>query len=207
MNQLQYIQYLLEKTGWSRAELAKRAGLDPTTLSRFLSSGDVIYQLRGSTIRRLELVSGIAFGESPSSNSEPLVGFSEVEVIPFSVVNDHNIMAAFEALHPGAINKDIWVLRSRALELVGYRPGDLIQIKLDIAPLRGDVVCAQVYDEVKSRAQTVFRIYAPPILASATTDLGLGTPYSLDDNRVVVKGVVVAMLRTRTTINPGFSED
>ncbi len=60
-----------------------------------------------------------------------------------------------------------------------------------------DVVCAQVYDWARGKAETVFRLYEPPYLLSSTTDPKLLRPLVVDDDVVMIKGVVVASLRSR----------
>ena len=60
----------------------------------------------------------------------------------------------------------------------------------------GDIVCAQLYDFVRMKAETVFRIYEPPYLCTATFDRDNMTPVLIDKN-VGIKGPVVLSLRGR----------
>ena len=83
------------------------------------------------------------------------------------------------------------LVKGRALELAGIVPGDRIVVDLNRRPAVGDKVVAQVYDEESADATTILRLYAPPALVTATADLSL-SPYSIGDNRVEVKGVIVA---------------
>ncbi|MGH6907913.1 MAG: hypothetical protein ACREDX_08660, partial [Aestuariivirga sp.] len=92
---------------------------------------------------------------------------------------------------------DAWTLNSRALEGAGYRPGDILLVALDETPAAGDVVCAQIYDWVKAKAETVFRIFQPPYLVAATSDPQLMRPHLVDDAAVAIKGVVLQSLRGR----------
>ena len=96
---------------------------------------------------------------------------------------------------------DPWVLRSNALLSIGYLPGDVMLVDLNERPRAHDVVCAQVYDWVRSRAQTVFRLYEPPYLLASTTDQAVLRPLVVDDNVVVVKGVVTASIRPRRNLD------
>jgi SOS-response transcriptional repressor LexA len=88
-----------------------------------------------------------------------------------------------------------WTLRSRALEVAGYLPGDVLIVDLNARPDDGDVVCAQVYE--RDNAETLFRIYEAPYLQAATYQRGLFKPLLVDGRRVVLRGVVVASIRPR----------
>jgi transcriptional regulator with XRE-family HTH domain len=191
-DQFKYIETVLTKTGWSQTDLANRAGLDPSTLSRFLTKGRDGHALRPSTIKRISNASGLAFGDEA-----PVQGLSEREAEPYSFAVEDETARALKILigNDGTINA--WTLNSNALENVGYRRGDVVLVRLGETPLAGDVVCAQIYDWVKGQAETVFRLYQPPALIAASNDHTLLKPYLLGDNAVVVKGVVLHTLRSR----------
>jgi SOS-response transcriptional repressor LexA len=88
------------------------------------------------------------------------------------------------------------VLRSRCLEVAGYVPGDVLMVDMNAKPEQGDVVCAQVYDRL-GRAETVFRIFEDPFLVASSLDGTFFKPLLIDNERVVVRGVVVASFRDR----------
>ena len=192
-DQHRFIEKVLAKTGWSQTDLAHRAGLDPSTLSRFLTKGRDGHALRSSTIQRIASASGISLGES-----EPQVaGLAEAEASPYISGPREARNAAIKALQQGYENLDAWELNSRALENAGYKQGDVLLVGLGETPLTGDVVCAQIYDWNTGKAQTVFRLYQPPALVAATTDASLLKPYLVSDNAVAIKGVVLHCLRSR----------
>ncbi|MGH6907974.1 MAG: helix-turn-helix domain-containing protein, partial [Aestuariivirga sp.] len=160
-DQRAYLTSVLERTGWNQTELANRAGLDPSTLSRFLVGGREGHALRPGTIRKIEAVTGLVW--SPGGGIEPGAapasqGFAEEEALPFQVSPQSPLHGVIAALKQGRTNIDAWTLHSRALEGAGYRPGDILLVALDETPAAGDVVCAQIYDWVKAKAETVFRI-------------------------------------------------
>jgi SOS-response transcriptional repressor LexA len=101
------------------------------------------------------------------------------------------------ALAQGHGNLDPWTLKSRALESAGYLPGDILLVALGETPVAGDIVCAQIYDWNAGKAQTVFRLFQPPYLIAATTEASLLRPHVVDDEKVVIKGVVMNSLRGR----------
>ena len=196
--QHRYLQDVLARTGWTQTELASRAGLDPSTLSRFLSGQRQGHALRRSTIIKIGKVSGLAApGEAPAIDQP--VGFAEAEATPLDIASS-GAAEAIAALLRGRSNLDPWVLHSRALENAGYRPGDILIVGLSETPVAGDVVCAQVYDWTTGKAETVFRLFQPPYLLAATADAHLSRPHVVDGNRVIIKGVVLNSLRGRSSI-------
>lgn len=195
------IRRVLEKTGWTQTELAKRAGLDPSTLSRFLSSPRDGQVLRANTIKRIEQVIGLPLGSLTGDASvAEAPGFAETEATPYSPDGeDHNsgvaaVTAALRAIHG---NIDAWVLQTRALDLAGYLVGDIVFVKLGASALDGDVVCAQCYDWPQKKAQTVFRLFQPPYLVAASANPHKHRPLEVDNANVIIKGVVQFSIRAK----------
>jgi SOS-response transcriptional repressor LexA len=95
-----------------------------------------------------------------------------------------------------------WILRTRAVELAGYLPGDVLVLDLNATPQPGDIVCAQVYDwSSRNRTETVVRVYdrAPPIELLVARSIEHHQPIVIDGERVVVKGVFLPhRLRPKT---------
>lgn len=198
-DQRAFLERVLARTGWTATELARKAKLDHSTLSRFLTGGREGHALRHSTIRKIELASGLAFMGGLAPEQAAMVsggeGFAESEATPLALmdVQDPLLMAAVN----GRNNVDPWLLRSRALENLGYRPGDTLLVELGVTPRQGDIVCAQVYDWQKGNAETVFRSFLPPYLVAQTGDVRLQRPMLVDDHHVVIKGVVTLSFRQR----------
>ena len=106
-------------------------------------------------------------------------------------------MACWRRIFPGATNADLWQVRSRALELEGYMLGDIVVVDLDRTAEGGEVVCAQMYDWNRGSAQTVLRVYEPPYLITASQSPIHRKPVLVDNERVTIKGLVVASARRR----------
>lgn len=197
-----YVTQVLQRTGWTQSELASRAGLDPSTLSRFLSANQEGRGLRPRSIEKIAAVSGIAFkpgGGAPSGPSElPFAGFAESEASPLDMEDQSPVAQMVGILRRQRHNIDPWTLRSKALEGAGYRPGDVVIVALGETALSGDVVCAQIYDWSTGRAETVFRIFEPPYLVSASPDPQFLRPLVVDDDKVHIKGVVIQTYRSRS---------
>jgi transcriptional regulator with XRE-family HTH domain len=195
-----YLNTVLQRTGWSQSELALRAGLDPSTLSRFLSGDREGHSLRPATIRKIEKVSGISFSTNKNEPDTVAQGFAEAEAEPLTVIPASPMNAIVAALANGHRNVDPWTLRSNALESAGFRPGDIVIVALGDTPLSGDVVCAQHYDWSTGKAETLFRIFQPPYLVAASPDPAFMRPLVVDDAKVQIKGVVINTIRSRRAI-------
>lgn len=176
------------------AELARRTDRNPSTYSKFKNDPANQAILEPSTIAAIEEASGIRAYEF-SLHSRPR-GLAESESIKYEAEPLEAVDGAIKALQGDRNGIDPWVLKSRSLEAAGYLPGDVLIVDLNARPEPGDVVCAQVYDRA-GRVETVFRIFEDPFLMAATLDRSLIKPLLIDNDRVVVRGVVTASLRER----------
>jgi transcriptional regulator with XRE-family HTH domain len=191
--QIAFVRRALALTGWSQTVLAKRAGLDPSTLSHFLSSERGEHSLRPATIASIAEVTGLLVDPEPA---EALDVFLE-EAVPADLQTDSFVRVMVTKLQEKHLSIDAWTLRTRALELAGYLPGDVLFVSLKETPLAGDVVCGQIYDWSAKRAVTVFRLFHPPFLVASSADPTLVKPIALEGDAVSVKGVVIGTYRPR----------
>lgn len=191
--QVAWVQAILDHNRWSQTELARQAGLDPSTLSRFLRETTPGSRLNTHTIEAIERVGGITAFETEAPAAPR--GFSESEAMPFNPAGDP-LAGAVSAIRAGRNGVDAWVMKSRALEHAGVMPGDVLVVDLNGLPRDGDLVCAQLYDR-HGRAETVFRVYEAPYLVAACADPALRRPAIVDNDRAQVRGVVDAVLRRR----------
>jgi SOS-response transcriptional repressor LexA len=124
-------------------------------------------------------------------------GFSEGDAAAWiPAPNERHNQELGEALgaRPGV---DIWQMKTEALVLAGYLPGDFLLVDTHSAEKAqsGDVVVAQVYDAAGG-ARTVVRKYRPPVLVSACTPTKEDRVYVVDNENVLIRGKVVAQWRT-----------
>jgi hypothetical protein len=196
----------LAKSGETPTALARRAGVAQTTLTRFLNREDSS-MLGLRTITKLVHATGSAppgmsMPEAParspaSASGGQGFGEEQAEAERFGRPTDAQtpVDKALLALIAGRVAADVWILKTSALIDAGYRPGDFVIVDLNRQPRAGDVVCAQVYRWTAGTAQTVFRIYEPPYLVAANGDATLRRPLVVDNDQVVIKGVVTHLLR------------
>lgn len=190
-----WLRYVIETTKVpSVRQLALRSKVDPSTLSRFLSDEEVEHDLSRGTVDKIAKVTGIPFG-AHADGRKPQV--FEEEASAFRIdqrTNDSRINDAVRYLVQAQAGLDPWTLKTRALELAGYLPGDVVLVDLNAEPEDGDVVLAQHYD---LKTETIFRLYNKPYLVAAAVDRVPRPPLLVDDRRVMIRGVIVASFRQR----------
>jgi len=103
-------------------------------------------------------------------------------------------MAAAMGQRPGV---DVWEVKSPALALMGYMPGDYMLVDTHAAERvrAGDVVIAQVYDNAKGAATTLLRRFEPPVLVAASMAPEDRRVHVVDGVNVVVRGKVISSWR------------
>lgn len=118
------------RRGWSKAELARRAGVSQEAIYKHLpESGPPVDQPRGDTIRRYARVLGLhdywaRTGEGPRIASIPLVGYvgAGEEFFPLA---DHERGAGHDEVEINMDAVDPIALRVRGRSMIPvYRPGD-----------------------------------------------------------------------------------
>jgi transcriptional regulator with XRE-family HTH domain len=194
--QRDYLHRVMDRTGWHMTELAKRAHLDHSTLSRFLSGGREGHALRHTSINKIETASGLRFGTPIATPIAQNLGFNEAEATPLVIEREPSyLQGLITSAVAGRNNVDPWRLQSRALDAIGYMPGDILIVALGEHPQPGEVVIAQIVDWQRGGAETVFRLFEPPCLVAATSDASLLKPHVIDHAATVIKGVVDCLIR------------
>lgn len=195
----EWLRSLPARTGKSLTRLADDLGMARSTLTRPLKKDDPgTSTLHAATIDKIVLATGVS---PPGTAAQPtptavrsLRGFAE-DAVPFTPDHQDGVTAAVRALIAGRNGIDPWRLKTRALELAGFMPGDVVLVDLNATPQPGDAVCAQVYDWQTMRADTIMRVFerAAPVnlLVSRSMDPALQQPIVVDGERVVVKGVIL----------------
>lgn len=180
---------------------AKEADIWPSTITEFLKdhqkNPDSDRTLHAKTIDKLCLQFGwerpVRGGTDPTKTIRGVRNEGE----PFNGAHDPDLERAIEALVGRRPAATPWTLKTRALELRGYMPGDIVIVDLGRLPEPGEVAVAQIFSKTGPEAETVFRIFDPPCLMSATLDQALQKPFYLDPQWVTVKGVVSQLIRVK----------
>jgi transcriptional regulator with XRE-family HTH domain len=187
-----WIRDILSQSGETPTALARKAGIASTTLTRFLNEQDKTV-LSFRSIAKIAHAAGVPpIGLNPATSA----GFVE-DAVPYdaSEAGVKSYTAAIEALIGERQAASPWIMQSYALEGAGYMPSDVLIVDLNRKPEAGDAVCAQVYQWSQGKAETLFRIFEPPYLVAASHNPSIRKPLLVDNDRVIIKGVVTEMLR------------
>lgn len=171
----------------SHGELAARAGIAPSTIYRLFDDRNK-FEPSARTIAAIAQ----AYGEEPPAGEAPKVpGFGDGDV------QDALLDDTPQELRPHSPNEFVKRVTSRALELEGVLPGDIVLVDMAAEPTPGRVVIAQVYHLHKIGADTKLRLFEPPYLTTRTMDRTVADrPLYVDNERVVVLGTVTRIMRT-----------
>lgn len=168
-------------------EIARRAGISAGTIYRWFDD-DASFTPSRATLRKIASAFGV---EMPGEPSWKPKGFEDAELV--AMVGEQ-IPESLQA----AMDQGVWRMTTRALEMVGIMPGDMLLVDMRETPRTGDVVCAQIYDFQRGTAETKLRLFEPPYLLTATMDHGAReAPIYVDGERAAIRGVVVRTLRER----------
>lgn len=183
----------------SLSDLAVKAGLSPSTVTRYVNDETGQLTVTDRTLDSIAHYSGIAKYVMPGQRTVP--GFGESEAVPYDARQGEKlpdwVMQAIAA-HKGQRNGvEPWVMKGWALDLLGVLPGDVLMIDQNKRPKPGNIVCAQLTDLATGRTETVMRRYEPPYIVGYSAKVGPIRPETVDENRVIIMGVEDGIIRPR----------
>lgn len=188
----EWIAAIQTKLNVSRTELARRAGLSHSTLSRATTDDEYRINFRSDTISKLTELSGILppAAIATGSRAAPEVqGFGEPEATPWQG-------APVRDLTPG---QSLWTAHTAGLTAMGLMPGDRYILDQNIAPRMRDIIMVQRYDNQTGSAETLLRVYADGFAVTPMYLVDGSTRLWIDGSNVVIMGVVVESWRGRTS--------
>jgi len=192
-----WLKEAISQAGGSAAALAKRAGLADTTITRFLKHEDAPMP-SSRTLSKIAHAAGlkpIGFS-SDTAAALDVPGVAEPEALQFDMEEAEPRQTRLVRAAIGDRQAaDPWILKTVALKLAGYMPGDIVIVDLVQSARAGSAVCAQIYDWRQNSAETVFRIYEPPFLVAASDNPVMRRPRLVDNENVIIKGVITEVLR------------
>ena len=199
---------IIENSSETPTDIARRAGIATTTVTRFLNDPDHTGTLSPSTIRKIALTQGVQPPEGvklkPASMKNSVLStgqqnFSEGEGTPYILPEK----AKTQTLEQQAVslvlashkNVTPWRLKADSLSAIGYMRNDILFVDIARQPKANDIVCAQHYNWQQGTAQTLFRLYRPPYLMGASLTNPAIQPLFADDENNSIKGVVISSMR------------
>jgi hypothetical protein len=197
----EWLKALPGLTGKKLTTIAREIRVSPSTLTRPLSEGNNgTSTLHANTIAKIIAATGAPPPQSeiegpPRRGHAGALRTATGDVTPFVPSTDDPVSAAVETLVAGANSIAAYTVRSRALELAGFLPGDVVLVDLaNTHPRPGEAVCAIVREWSGARPATIIRIFehAPPInLLVAHTAGAQLAPIVVDNVRVTILGVLL----------------
>jgi len=184
------------------SEIARKALLSESTLTRFMNPKGPGNVLREASIAKIERA-------YRTTRPSTLRGMSDRKTttpdftIPGQKPGAPSAMSASEQLET-IMNKDYetleaFVVADRALDLSGYLPDDIILVDLNRAPEAGDVVALRFYTGPSRAPIITLRIFDTPFLTAHSTDETMRRPILQDPDRIEILGVVTTAMRHRDT--------
>jgi len=188
-----FIKKVRQVRGWSQNQTAQKAEVSKTTIGRNENPpDDYRYVMSTTSLRKLSKASGIPLPQDlldVLNGSGGPMGFAEE-------VNQLFDDAVPPELEIETADQSVWEIQGRGLEMLGYMPGDMVKVDRTVAARAGDAVCAQIVDEMRGTAETVFRAWRPPYLVTETWDpAAKRDPLAINPDNIV--GPVVLALRVR----------
>ena len=195
----EWLRRLPDYTGLKLSPIAEQIKVSKSTLTRPLEEGDDgTSTLSATTIAKVLA----AFPQVPPpeparvpAGRAAFPGFAQ-EAQVFDFDGSDPVSRAVAALVAGSNSLCPYVLRTRAVELEGLLPGDIVILDLSRKdPKPGDIVCATIAGWPPGKSQTVVRVFerAPPVklLVARSLDPNLQHPIVIDDVAVVVMATVL----------------
>ena len=181
----------------SASELARRAGLATSTITRYLNDQTGAIGISQRSLDAISQYSGFLPHQMPGAARAH--GFSEPEAVPYSYdateVRPEWLDGAVAAVIGDATHKAAWVMKSSALDMIGIMPRDIMVIDMNRSPSAKDIVCVQITDFATGSAETLFRYYDAPFAVARSAKLGHIKPLLVDNEAIQIRGVVVASFR------------
>lgn len=182
--QLEWLEKLLSVTGLKQTQLAERAGIDPSALSKFKSGAT--RHLRERNINRLSAAAGVAPPDAFAA------GMTDGDATPFDLSSMPRLAA------PDATTPRQFAMRisSDALHKLGFETDDILIFDADATPHSGDIVCAQIIDQRLGDATTVIREFERPYLLAPDAVEGPRV-LTVDGDTIQIRGVLSQHIRVR----------
>lgn len=194
-----WIRAVAEYLHLSLSELAVKAGLSPSTVTRYINDATGKLTITERTLDAIATFSGVAKHVLPGQRGIP--GLGDSEAVTYHAGREGQVAdwvaSAIDAHRAGRNGVEPWIMKSYALDLMGILPGDILMIDRNRRAKAGDIVCAQLTDLATGRAETVIRRYDPPYIVTLSAKIGPTRPEVVDDERVVILGVETGMIRPR----------
>lgn len=196
----EWIKAVAASMNLSVSDLARKSGMAASTLTRYINDASGSLTVTDRTLDAIVAYSGIPKHVMPGQRR--VLGFGEPDAVPFerdeaAAELPDWVRDAVRAAKGNRNGVEPWIMKGRSLDLLGVLPGDVLLIDQNRRPKAGDIVRAQVTDLLTGSTETVIRRFDPPFIVAHSAKLGPQKPELVDDDRVVIMGVEVGVIRSR----------
>lgn len=191
----EWIRQVCAFLGTTPSALARQAGVAPSTLTRFLNDETGTSGVSQRTLEALSRASGVPVLQMPLKRGE-----TSADAVPFEREHGIDLPMLLSAALAGATkdrsDREVWLMRSRALDMSAVWPGDILVIDPRTRAKQGDMVLAEIIDRRAGRTESVIRVYEPPFLVTRSSLPSMARPLMVDDETIKLRGVVELVLRS-----------
>ena len=147
--QKRWLDQVRSISGVTLTEIARRANMNPSSLTQFYNKEHRAGTLETLSLRRISDAMGVPVSSDALGEAGPLnSGFREIEAEPYQIDLRSPVSAAVDAMIDDRDHVHPWTLRSNALDMAGYRPGDILIVDLNGKPSAGDIVYSNLFTGV-----------------------------------------------------------
>jgi hypothetical protein len=191
-----YLRDTLSELRMTPSGMAAAIGMAPSTFTRFMKEPDSSEKtLAATTMDKVEQLRQVNSDNSFPTQAQAQWSTVREEATQLKLDDNDELGKLITAIMNGRNGIDAWTLNTRALELEGFMPGDVVLVDLNAIPKPGDAVCAQVFDRSHSRSDTVMRLFqnAGPVNVLLPRSMDPDTQGALvvDNDRVLIRGVLL----------------
>lgn len=179
-----WVKALTRHLGVSATQLARRAGLAPSTLNKLLNDPGHPSLLSDRSLVALAEAAGVGVMEMPEEERAV-----DHDVERFEPPENFEHSDALRALCAGPRPRQAWVMLSDLLAPVGILGGDVLILDPGRMPEPGEIAIAT--SGAGSMGGRVARVYRPPFLVAGPR----ADPILVDGQRVRLLGTVMFSLR------------
>lgn len=193
-----------KRLGVTNDDLARAIGRDRAVISNIYSGkrpmkpaeADVFSRLLNVPVEQVLAAAGV-FTQAAVAMARPSGMAEDARPFDWTGAPERDAMAALFNLDRSGV--DVWRVSTDAMTVAGYRQGDAIVVdtRRPDAYRKGDDVIVQVYDLSSGSAVTLLRRVEPPIIFALPSNLAQIQPMVIDNERIVVRGIVVGSWRLK----------
>jgi hypothetical protein len=190
-----YLRDTLHELNITASRMAGMLGMAPSTFTRFINLPDSSEKtMHPATIDKVEKLRQVNSDSPFPTTAQGSWATLREEAARLDMESgDTALLQALRSLIGDREGIEPWRLNTRALELEGYMPGDIVLVDLNASPQAGDAVYATIREQ--SRVEPIMRKFQPTgivdLLVPRTNDPDAPPTLVVDRKQVLIRGVLL----------------